>query len=459
MTIKRKSSSLRPLYFRFNRYLGYQRVGVNMLRSSRPQWSSVASRIAERLNPAIETAVDPRTRFRTKFEAYSFSHLAKIVSVPIGIAFGLNLWSYVSGSNKSTFFGWRVLAHLGPYHIPRLVESGEWRRSLETLGRAIELELLESEIAQLLTDIEVVSQRRIAVRRIVKDYGGMKIFTPIFSNLASPPPPGTNRKGQSHFEANLRVALDVVSATAAVDRELPVDVIERILTNNSECWESDSNEEARRFREYRCVLLLKLLQNDRNRMAAKQSRIIREFISKEQPAASHQAYPALPFMPLLYQFKTEKLGFEHSDIVRKLESMLEIESGNENNIPRKSLKLEYKVDFLNFEKLAYLTICYASLRVVPMISEYSWQVVSRAMALVGRSVLGASLLETWYRGQEHVIQSAPWYDAKNKFVASGYMAVTNVVFGAIILRYFPFCGVPWLLMRARDSFSDSFRFL
>ena len=419
----------------------------------------VANRISARLSPAIDTAVDPNTRFKTKFESsqYTFTDLLRMMSIPIGVGFILNLIPSLKGSDDSTFFGWRILAHLGPYHVPHIVQKGKWKAALEELSKAEELNLTESEIAQLLTDIEVVTQRRIAVRKLVKE-SGMKIFLPIFNNLVAPPPPGTSRKGQSHFEANLRVVMDVVSASPAAERELPLDVIEALIRNNKDSWESTANEDARRFREYRAVLLLKLLQNENNLAKCKNSKTVTEFVTNELQHAGHQPYPALPLMPLLYQFKTEQLGFEYTDVVRKLMQMLGLEIP-ENLATRKSLKLEYKLDFVNFEKLVYLTICYSSLRVIPMISEYSMKVIGRAFSVIARSVLGSALLETYYRGQEHVIQSAPWYEARHNVVPSACMAVSNIFVGAVILRYFPFCGLPWLMMRAKDSFSDSFRFL
>jgi hypothetical protein len=284
----------------------------------------------------------------------------------------------------------------------------------------------------------------------------MKIFLPIINNLSAPPPVGTMRKGQSHFEANLRVAMDVVSATPAKDRQVPISTIEALITNNKESWEAETNEDTKRFREYRAVLLLKLLQNDENLKHAKNSGIINEFLTNELTHSQHKVFPTLPLMPLLYQFKTEKLGFEYVDIVRKLLNMVNIETDNTNM--RKSLKLEHKIDFVNFEKLVYLTICYASLRVVPMISEYSFKVLSKGGSVVARSVTGAALLEAWYRGEEHLIQSAPWYDSTS-IVPSACMGVSNIVFGAFVLRFFPFCGLPWLMMRIRDSFADSYRFL
>jgi hypothetical protein len=98
------------------------------------------------------------------------------------------------------------------------------------------------------------------------------------------------------------------------------------------------------------------------------------------------------------------------------------------------------------------------LRVVPLISEYSVKVLSRAANVIARSVLGATLLETTYRAEEHLIQTAPWYEASGLF-SSAAMTASNVFFGALALKYFPYCGVPWLMIRVKDSFSDTFRFI
>lgn len=420
--------------------------------------SSVASRIASKLTPVIETAVDPVNRFKARAEHYSFHQLVKFISFPFAILFGANAVPYIRGTDDSNFiFGWRLLAHVGPYHVPRLVEKEEWLKSLKSLSQANDLKLVESEIAQLLTNIEVLTQRRMAVKKMVKRYG-FEVFIPIFENLASPPPLNTHRKSHSHFEANLRVAMDVVCATPARERKLDCGIIENFLTNNSDLWES-TEESSKRFREYRALILLKLLQNDENVKAAKKSPVIKSFVLSEIGPSKHEPFPAFPIVPLLYQFKTEKLGFEHFDIIRRIRTMLELPvSEEEKQIVRKSLALEHKLDLVNFEQLVYLTICYASLRVVPLISEYSVKVLSRAANVIARSVLGATVLETTYRAEEHLIQTAPWYESSG-LTASAAVASANILVGALVLRYFPYCGVPWCMIRAKDSFSDTFRFI
>jgi len=421
--------------------------------------ASVAKRIAERLTPAIETAVDPKNRFLAKFQNYPFLTLAKFLALPVGLVFTLSTVPLVSNTKLTSFWGWRILAHLGPYHIPRLVESEEWKLSLEQLAKASELQLIESEIAQLLSNIEVVSQRKMAVKKITSKFG-FSVFVPVFQNLAAPPPVNTWRKSQSHFEANLRVAMDLVSATPARERKLDISVIENILTNNKDLWESDLNIDSKRFREYRALLLLKLLQNESNLESAKRSDVVKSFLDSEIAFAKHQPFPALPLVPLLYQFKVDKLGFEFIDIIKRSRELMGLPRVEEEKADstRKSLALEHKLDFVNFEKLVYLTICYASLRVVPLISEYSVKVLSRAANVIARSVLGATLLETTYRAEEHLIQTAPWYEASGLF-SSAAMTASNVFFGALALKYFPYCGVPWLMIRVKDSFSDTFRFI
>jgi hypothetical protein len=427
------------------------------MRASRFWRNSISSRIAGRVNPVIETAIDPKYRFQTRFETMKYGEILKFLSIPAGICFVLNLVPFINNNDTSSIYGWRFLAHFGPYHVPKIVEGGKWREALTLLEEANDLGMTESEIAQLLTDIEIITQRRVAVRRIVSKEG-FPIFLPILKNLASPSPINTTRKGQSHFEANLRVAMDVVSATPAKDRRVPIALVEAIVENNRDCWESDNSEDTRRFREYRLLLILKLLQNIENVEQAKQSEKLKSFILEEAKVARHQPYPTLPVMPLLYQFKTKNLGFETVDLVRKILKLLDI-SIQEDLPKRESLSLPWKLDFVNFEKLVYLTICYSSLRVVPMISEYSMKVLGRAAYLIARSVAGSAFLEATYRAQEHIIQSAPWYDGGGGVFGSAVMSTSNALVGALILKHFPFCGLPWFMMKFRDSFVDSYRFV
>jgi hypothetical protein len=418
------------------------------------------------LNPARDTAIDPSFRFKSRYETENFLTAFNVIGIPSAIAFVL--LTVTPGDRSSTIFGWRLLAHLGPYQVPELLKNGRWKSALEQLERSNELQLIESEISQLLTDIEVVTQRRQCVRRIVSEHG-FSIFQPVLTNLSSPPPINCTKKGQSHFEANLRVAMDIVTATPAKDRTVPIEVLENLITHNKELWESTGNEEVMRFREYRALLLLKLLQNRENAIAASESKLIREFLDAELIAGEHVKFSTLPLMPLLYQFKTEKLGYEYSDIIWKCLRLLDQARGSEGSVDvpptRKSLTLDHKIDFLNFEKMIYFTICYASLRVIPFISEYSFPVLKIAAGVMARSVLGVSILESIYRFEEHVIQSRPYFEVFSSgsrlgcIAASAGMVIAHTFIGAFVLRKMPFCFAPFALMKIRDSFTDSFRFL
>jgi hypothetical protein len=409
------------------------------------------------MNPVRETAIDPRTRFVTKYETIDWRTIFSIVAVPTAVVFvTLSL-----PHDVRSVHGWRVLAHAGPYQVPDLVRAKIWKSSLELLDQAELMGLTESEISQCLTDIEVVTQRRFAVKRIV-DENGFKIFSPVLKYLSSPPPTGCKEKGQSMFEGNIRVAMDVVTATPADQRAVPVEVIEDLVRNNKTQWESTANEETMRFREYRMLLLLKLLQNPDNAKNACESKIVRDFIESEKPNSGHVKFSCLPLMPLLYQFKTTKLGYEFSDIIERIETILG--TSPPSPAPRESLSLPSKVDFANFEKLVYLTLCYSSLRVIPLITEYSLPVLSGAGRVMAKSVLGAALLETVYRAVEHVIQSRPYYESADqggagKFISSGTLVGAQAICVAVILKRFPYCFAPFALMKLRDSFVDSFRFI
>jgi hypothetical protein len=427
-----------------------------MLRVYARRVESVSARIASRLNPAREKAIDPSFRFKTKYSDTDYSTAIWIVGIPSAVAF--MLLTLLPSQSSESVLGWRVLAHLGPYKVPKIFRSGtRWKSALVELDNS---DLLESEISQLLTDIEVITQRRQCVRRIVSEYG-FEIFLPVFRNLSSPPPVNCTSKGQSHFETNLRVAMDVVSATRAKDRRVPISVIEDLIVHNLQLWECTGNEEVMRFREYRALLLLKLLQNEDNANDAAKSSIVCEFLKTELQSGEHIKFSTLPLMPLLYQFKTEKLGYEYSDIIYKCLKLLGL-SSNENSPERKSLSLEHKIDFLNFEKLIYFTICYSSLRVIPLISEYSLSVLSKAANLMAKSVIGVAILEGLYRIEEHVIQSRPYFEKADQgegILPSALMVITHVLVGSQVLRKFPFCFAPFAVMKIRDSFTDSFRFL
>jgi hypothetical protein len=411
---------------------------------------SISARISSKLNPVRLTALDVNRRFDT--HGKSFSDCFRVVLIPSVVAFGVTTMLWLKDDKRSVC-GWRVLAHLGPYQVPSLVASRGWERALDSLGRADELGLMESEIGQLLTDIEVVTQRRQAVREIVAQYG-FEVFRPVFVNLSS-----GDINGQSHFESNLRVAMDIVCATPAKDRRVPIDTLEKLVSRNKKAWESRSNEEVMRFREYRAVLLLKLLQNKDNAVEAKDSKIIAEFLASEQAEAQHVKFSTLPLIPVLYQFKTDKLGYEYSDILWRIEDLRGSSADPSPN--RISLSLERKLDFQNFEKMIYLTLCYSSLRILPLISEYSVVVLKNAGSVMLRSVMGVCLLDAVYRTEEHVIQSKPFYDnnTKSRFLLSACMVLAHSAAGGTVLRSFPYCFAPFALMRLRDSFSDSFRFV
>lgn len=409
---------------------------------------SVSARISARVNPVRATALDVQSRFRTKLDSAPSAQLAALVGVPSGLLFLLTS----TGDGSQTWQGWRWLAHVGPYRVPDLVETGGWKSSLSKLSD--DSSLTDAERAQALTDIEVVSQRRMAVGEIVKK-SGFSVFFPIFTSL-------TKSTTQSIFEANLRIAMDLLAAVPAPDRTLNIRTIESILANPM--WEQFAqNEDSKRFPEYRLLLLLKLLQNEGNLQAAKVSVAVAQFLKAQDASSAHSPFPALPLMPLLYQFKVEKLGYETFDIVRKIRAMLgEVCVGEEKPlIARKSLKLDAKLDFVNFEKLVYLTLCYSSIRILPMISEYSFPVLKGAGMTMAKSVFGVALLDVIYRTEEHLIQLAPFYQCRGlaAMTAAAGMVLLHGAAGIWILRKFPFCFLPFALTKVvRESFADAYRF-
>jgi len=420
--------------------------------------SSISLRISQRVNPVRNAAMNVENRFKTKYSEKSFGECLRMalgVSI-VGFVVTTGMWMM---EEKSTISGWRFLAHLGPYQIPSLMKSGRWKRALDELGEANndddhhQLSLTESEISQLLTDIEVITQRRQAVREIVQKYG-FEIFLPVLKNLSF-----QNISGQSHFESNLRIVMDILSATRASDRQVPISVIEELVTRNNHCWDSKSNEEVERFPEYRALILLKLVQNESNANRAKQSGIIQEFVNQEWAKSYHVKFSSLPLIPFLYQFKTEKLGYEYADILWRIKKCIGRADEVEAIGGRISLKLEYKLDFQNFEKMIYLAICYSSLRYIPLISEYSFPVLKHAVLGMMKSVLGAIILDMIYRAEEHVIQSKPYFDIKHPLIGGSGMVCVNALVGGLVLRYLPFSFAPFLLMKVRDSFTDSFRFI
>ena len=430
-----------------------------MYKLSSGRGCSISSRIAHKVNPIRTEALSVNNRFRTKYSEKSIGECFKVVLGYSVVGFGVTTMMWLM-DDKSTISGWRLLAHLGPYQVPSLVASGGWKRALDRLDQVEELGLTESEIAQLLTDIEVITQRRQAVRRIVDEHG-FSIFLPVFKNLSS----NEEILGQSHFESNLRVAMDVVSATPARDRRVPLYVIEDLVSKNKNRWESKANEEVMRFREYRALLLLKLLQNEDNAKMCRGSEILNEFLVNEKEESFHVKYSALPFIPFLYTFKTEKLGYEYIDILERINTAAVgvTQTSQPPTQPRLSLKLDSKLDYQNFEKMVYLALCYSSLRYIPLISEYSLPVLKQAALGMAKSAIGASILDTIYRIEEHVIQSKPYFessrDSKSALIVSGMIVGIHTCAGAVILRYLPFSFSPFLLMKFRDSFTDSFRFV
>lgn len=401
---------------------------------------SIAARIAQRINPVRETAISPSTRFVTKLEAIPIRQLAMYVCVPSVIGFGV----LAMIERPRTMHGWRFLAHVGPYQVPALLSENAWRSSLEKLGDT----LTSSEISENLANVEVISQRKLAVREIVKSEG-FGIFWPVFLNFKRV------ANSQSNFETNMRIAMDLVMATPAQKRHVSSEIIDQIL--DLQCIDN-------RFPEYRLLLLLKLLQNPENLREAKKNKKLENFLAEQDKLALHSPYPALPLMPLLYQLKTEKLGFETFDIIRKIRTMLGHVSLPNKDLARRSWRLDWKLDFENFEKLVYLTICYASIRILPMISEYSFPVLKSAAFVMAKSVMGVALLDLWYRAEEHIIQSRTYFEAAKKsfpqrLMGPCFLVAAHCGWVVFVLRRFPFCFAPFMVTKmVRDSFSDAYRF-
>ena len=403
-------------------------------------FSTISSRIASRINPVRESAVNPSARFVTKFEGFSNNQLVALVAVPSAVFF---LGSFLLPTNN--VIGWRFVAHVAPYRLPSLVETGLWRTSLVALS---DPDLTCAEISQLLANIEIVTQRKLAVRTISKEATDLNLFTPIFNQL-------NTTSSQSNFETSLRIVMDVVSATPARNRKVDSTVLESLWAPSTSWWTSDRDSDTMRFAEYRLLLILKLLQNEKNLQVAKKSSEFQFFLTQQN--FQHIPFPSLPLLPILYQFKTEKLGFETFDIVRKIRTMMGISSENLNF--RKSFSLAEKLDFINYEKLVYLTICYASIRILPMISEYTFPVLKSAAGVMAKAILGVTILDLWYRAEEHVIQSKMYWENHGTVLGPAVMVATHCAGLALILKRFPFCFAPFIVTKlVREAFADSYRF-
>ncbi len=108
----------------------------------------------------------------------------------------------------------------------------------------------------------------------------------------------------SHFDAQLRIALDIICATPPNQREVPIDFIQKLVSTNENLWKVDPRSD-----EARAILLYKLLHNTENCIKAKECEEVKTYLEKHGD-----------FIPMVSDFEWRKnlYGHESHDILRKL---------------------------------------------------------------------------------------------------------------------------------------------
>jgi hypothetical protein len=427
-----------------------------------------ATALAEKIAAAAQKAQDigdEKVRNAPK-EAFSITNLTfqqcfAMLGAPSAVIWLLMCWSYYSTQKENPpmipsicrqLLGSRYVAHLGPHPIPGLIRV---RDDLEMeLFKLDDPFAYEHERTESLLAIEAVTQRRMAVVDIVKRRG-IEWFLPVLFDLVTESEHadiGIN-KSQSHFDSQVRIALDIISATPAADRELPIEFFKKLVSTNSAVWKGESRAE-----EARAILLYKLLHCPANCAKVRGCEEVERFIQEEGGFIESVSD---------VQWRKDLYAHENHDILRKCAGLINkntraIDFGGETfPIPeaqeRKSPSFQTKLDLRSLEVSAFYYTVWPMMRFMIVTGYDSMNKGSAFARVLASAWMGGALLEGIYRAEEHLIQTKWYYE--NSVLASLGMVFSHCAVTALVLTRCPYVFAPYLILRFRDSTADTFRFV
>lgn len=353
------------------------------------------------------------------------------------------------------FLGWRVVAHLGPYQMPNFVRAKVYEVPLRRLSEPL---LLDYERATALGRVEQMSQRHFAALALTQgaahDMHPMCVLEPIFLELFSPlaadaftldSASSAPASAVSHKAAAARIVFDVVGALPVEERTVPPWVLSGLVSTRGAPWDEGPQGE-----ELRATLSAQLLASSTNCQIAADLPEVCNYVQQLGFKDKEDT---------MWPLKAYLLSGETPDLIRRSALLISRQCPNVVEVPprraRDTPSLQVKRDLRNFWTTTLLTASWATFR--------AWRGTFDAKAFLaiaracGGAFAGMGVLEILWRSEEHVIQSA-WYfeDGAAMLAVSAAMGFLNCVACAWAFRYAT--AVPFLVCRlAKDDFMDAHR--
>lgn len=345
--------------------------------------------------------------------------------------------------------GSRIAAHVGPYQIPNFVRSAVTEEPLVQLRDPL---LLDHERSRALTRLEQATHRRQAAQVLAYRLAGQEqpllAVEPLLKDMfeaASHASSVPNDRAVSHKAIYLRLVLDVVVAIPEEKREVPLWVLEGLVSAQGSPWDDSAQGE-----ELRVTLLFLLLACPKNCIHAAGSQKVCDYV--ETPGMKRKEDT---FWPL----KAYLLSGETPDLLRRCARLINKQCPDSVLVPpkykRDTPSLQIKHDFRSLWTTVLISAGWATVR--------TWRGVFDANAVFamatacGGALAGMGLLEAVWRAEERVIESVDYFNnSQYMLLSSAGMCAAHCIAWAWAFQYHVL--PPFLFCRLmKDGLMDSHR--
>jgi hypothetical protein len=319
-------------------------------------------------------------------------------------------------------------------HLARIRLSPEDSELVEALNTVNAHDLLLSgERSLALGVLEAFTRRPALCREAINAYGD-RLWQWLLRELTSKTLSG-DQSG-----VLLRCLLDVFAVLRPEERQVPdIKRIEGLV--QSAAFEADPWGE-----EVRCLLLLKLLENKANAELARESRVLRDFLTVEE---DYRPYNSL-FTWRAKLYSSECTQFKH--ICRAL--VYPDEEHGQLSQPRKSPSLANKLLFRAWEVTIGISLMYTIVRYAASLESIASINLTALKTLVIKNAVGSVFLEGVYRVEDDLIDSG----LTREFMPSLCMNLANGALCLAVIKSRLWLAGPFFVLRfVRDVYGDPFR--
>ncbi|CAK8988423.1 unnamed protein product [Durusdinium trenchii] len=346
---------------------------------------------------------------------------------------------------------WRITAHLGPYQVPNFCHAKMHEESLKMLQESV---MLDQERMRALSRLGQLSQRHLAAQSLAPlgaeagpgaplEAIRPLLFDAFYQASESARAPGSST--ESHKAQATKIILDVVSACAPEERQVPPWVLSGLVRARGAPWQSGAQGE-----EVRATVLVQLLRTPANAQTAASLPEVCEYLAR--PGLKRKEDTAWPLKAYLMSGETHDILRRGARLVAKQRpGAVEPQLKRDRDTPN----LQIKRDVRNAWSTILLTAGWAAMQHFSGV--YTIQATLQMAAGVAGALGGTVVLETLWRLEELAIESEwYWKDPFGTVPASAVMVLANC--GALAWAVRHSCIVPFLICRLfKDDYFDAHR--